>query len=98
MPAEARRSEARLPNDEGAVITVLQADLHPRLECHVLDRSKTGMRLGLPVALEPGALIQIRQQVAITMAEVRYCVPVGDSFHISARILSTMASGENASG
>jgi hypothetical protein len=91
LPAGERRSETRFPADDPAVVTILQVDARPHIEGHILNTAKNGMRLGLPVALEPGVLIQIRRKGAITMAEVRYCIPVGSGFHIGARILSTMS-------
>ena len=90
MPAPERRSETRVPADVPAVVTILQGDSHPHLDCRILNTTRNGLRLGLGVALEPGVLIQIRLKGAITMAEVRYCVPVVSGFHIGARILSTM--------
>jgi len=94
LPGE-RRFEARVPADEPAVVTILQGDSHPHLEGQVLDTAQNGMRLGLPVPLEPGVLIQIRRKGAITMAEVRYCIPAGSGFHIGARILSTMSPSQD---
>jgi hypothetical protein len=91
LPAGERRSETRLPIDDPAIVTILQVASHPHLECRILETSKSGLRLGLPVPLEPGVLIQIRQKATITMAEVRYCIPAGGGFHIGARILSTMS-------
>ena len=87
------QSEVRFPPDDQAVVTILQVDTHPRLEA-IVDTAQNGVRLGLPVALEPGVLIQIRRKGGITMAEVRYCIPVGSGFHIGARILSTMSAGQ----
>ena len=98
MPARERRSETRVLTDESAIVTILQPGSHPHRECRILNTSKNGLGLGLAVALEPGALIQIRLQEVITMAEVRYCIPVGNIFHIGARILSTMSSRENVPG
>src|SRR6266513_1572879 len=90
LPPRERRSETRLPTDDSAVVTILQAESRPRLECHILDASKNGLRLKLGVPLEPGGLIQIRQKSAITMAEVRYCTQAGNGFHVGAKILSTI--------
>lgn len=95
MPSGERRSETRFPADDPALITILQVDSHPRLEGQVLDTAQNGMRLRLSIALEPGVLIQIRGKGAITMAEVRYCIPAGSGFHIGARILSTMAAPQD---
>ena len=98
MLARERRSEARVPTDDPAVATILQPGSHPHLECRILNTSKKGLRIALAVALEPGVLIQIRLNEVITMAEVRYCVAAGDSFHVGARILSAMSSRQGAPG
>jgi len=95
LPFGERRSETRFPADDSAIVTILQGVSHPRLECRILNTSKDGLHLRLPVPIEPGALIQVRQKGAITMAEVRYCIPAGSGFHIGARILSTMSARQD---
>ena len=85
LRAGERRSETRLPIDDPAIVTILQVASHPHIEGYVLNTSKSGLRLGLPVPLEPGALIQIRRKGAITMAEVRYAVPAGKRFTLVPR-------------
>ena len=85
-----RRSETRFPADDSATVTILHGALHPHIEGHIVNTSKNGLHLTLPVPLEPGALIQVRLKDSITMAEVRYSVPADNGFHIGAKILSTM--------
>jgi PilZ domain len=96
LPARDRRSEPRVPTDDPAVITILLPGSHTRLEGRILNTSKNGARIELPVPVDPGVLIQMRLKDVIAMAEVRYCVPAGCGYRIGARIVSTMSSRANA--
>ena len=84
-----RRSKVRRPADELATVTPLQpSSRHPALEGRLLNESTHGVQLALSVALESGIPIRIRLRDYVLMAEVRYCIPVGDEFRVGARILS----------
>lgn len=66
---------------------VIRPDCSELSNVKVLDVSKEGFKLLVPQPLDPGSTVQIRLKTAIALAEVRYCVPCGESYHAGVLIL-----------
>jgi hypothetical protein len=92
--AEDRRKSPRLPTDEPAAVIVLQPTVSGRLKTRVLDASKSGMKLLIPCELMPGAVVQVHLRDLFILAEVRYCRPVGETFHAGVLIQDVFAACE----
>jgi hypothetical protein len=83
---EDRRADPRHPVDQPAklkVLTPLQTPI--RLSVHIIEMSRGGMKISVKQPLMPGALVQIRFQGKLALAEVRYCAPAGAEYHVGVR-------------
>lgn len=80
-----RRKDVRAALDAPIWLRVLEATGAP-VEGRIVNISKRGMKLRLPVALQPGVGVQARMGGKIIMAEVRYCLPQGGEFHVGIEI------------
>jgi hypothetical protein len=75
------RREARYPCNERAEVRVLFGETAP-LPATVMDISRSGLRLVIPVALTKGLAIQVMlPKEVIVLGRVRYCRRTGESFH-----------------
>jgi len=70
------------PKDQAAWIRVIGPSIKPRLEGRVLEASEGVLKLTVREALEAGTFLQVRVDRRFILAEVRYCLPKGDEFHI----------------
>ncbi len=82
-----RRRNPRVPLHARGFITRLNPLLPGRLPIHLLNVSAEGMKLHVPEALEPGAMIQVRLPGALLTAEVRHCAAVGTEFQAGVRVI-----------
>jgi len=73
--ASERRIEARYPTSDEAELEVLPAT-GPPVPGTILDVSRSGLRLAIPVTLERGAFVKVKLQHTVVFGEVRYCRPV----------------------
>jgi PilZ domain len=80
-----RRSDVRAPLDAPIWLRVLDLSA-PLLEGRIVNVSKKGFKLKLPKALQPGMGVQARLGGRIIMAEVRYCLPEGEEYHVGIEI------------
>ena len=64
------------------VIDVLSPQPRSAVQARVLDASTSGLMLGIPFPLAPGALIRIRMTNAVACAEVRHCTCEGSEYHV----------------
>jgi hypothetical protein len=81
-----QRKQSRVPTDDPAVLTVLKPERSPRLKMKILDSSQHGLKLLVPHELMTGALVQLYVRDRFIMAEVRYCRPEGNAFHVGVLI------------
>lgn len=81
-----KRRHPRVATDDPAVMTVLETERTQRLKIRILDASKQGLRLLVPGDLMRGKVVQIHVRGLFILAEVRYCRPVGKSFHAGVMI------------
>jgi hypothetical protein len=66
---------------------VIRPDRSELSNVRVLDVSMEGFKLLVPQPLDPGSTVQIRMNTVIVLAEVRYCVRCGESYHAGVLIL-----------
>lgn len=82
-----RRSEPRQLVREPAILQLLRPMNQERFRVYIMDTSEKGIGVWTPVALQPGALVQIRLAGSVVvLGEVRYTVRRGDEFHAGLRI------------
>ena len=76
-----RRREVRYPCHDAAEIRLIQRD-GSSLSATVLDISKSGLRVAVPLHLTHGAQVEVilPKQVVI-FGEVRHCSRAGEEFH-----------------
>jgi hypothetical protein len=70
--AEKRRERRVSTHDSGVLQTINPFSPH-RINVHILDVSKSGMKIGGPTILFPGASVKIRLKGMIAFGEVRHC-------------------------
>ena len=81
-----KRRDLRIPTDDAGLMRLLHPLSESRIPIRVVDISKNGARIHLPVVLLPGALIQLCLQSSVIVGEVRYCRPIGSGFQAGIRI------------
>src|SRR5579862_8590362 len=79
-PAESRR-EQRFPSNDQALMQIVSPRRDGFWDVKVLDVSRHGMQLGVAKFLTPGTIVKVRLNEAFVRGQVRYCVPVRDSFY-----------------
>jgi hypothetical protein len=85
-PKADRRKEPRYPTDGWASILVPSASAPRTFTARVLDVSKSGLRLRLPVPLEPGTLLQIEMRSVVTTGAVRHCSSDGEHYSVGVQL------------
>jgi hypothetical protein len=81
-----RRKGRRVATDDPAVLTVLDPRQSRRTRMRIVDASKDGLKLLVPIELVRGAVVQIHVRDLFIMAEVRYCLSAGPTFQIGVQI------------
>jgi hypothetical protein len=87
--AEERRKYPRIPADNPARLRVLQPVVLEPENIRIVDTSRWGMKLATRHPIEAGALVQIRSDSLVILAEVRYCHRQGDVYHAGVAIQDT---------
>jgi hypothetical protein len=72
-----KRSDRRIPADEPAQLRLLSPFSPDFFSARILNISKNGVKVSLPIHLASGILVQVRYQQTIVFGEVRYCVRSG---------------------
>jgi anti-sigma factor ChrR (cupin superfamily) len=81
------RSEHRIPTDDPATLEVLKPMSPDIWEVRIRDVSKSGMCVRTPKQIIRGAQVKIQRGAVTVCGEVRYCVPVGEMYHVGIRLL-----------
>jgi hypothetical protein len=81
---ESNKDHQRFPCDLPALMTTSLA-AEPLL-VHILDQTKDGFGLRVPLFLPSGAIVSIHLPYSIAEAEVRYCVKVGNEFGVGVNV------------
>jgi hypothetical protein len=84
-PKAERRSEARYPTHDPAELELLPQP-GGTIYGIVLDVSRSGMRVCLPVRVDRGAQVKVKLHGNVIFGEVRYCRAVSGAFHAGLRI------------
>jgi hypothetical protein len=79
--AEMRDSQ-RIPTDDPATLQVLNPLSSDHWEVRIRNVSKGGMCVRTPRPIDRGAYGKVQRGTNIACGEVRYCIPVGEMFHI----------------
>jgi hypothetical protein len=87
LPLEQRR-EVRVTLDSPARIKALDplTSLGPSATGQILNTSISGLKLKVPRAFVPGAVVQIRFQGQIVLGTVRYCIPLENEFFVGVHL------------
>lgn len=89
-----RRWEPRYPTNDPADVKVLPAGTI-KASGFVLDVSRFGLRLELPIALQKGAEVKVAMQLdVVILGQVRYCRGVEDVFQAGISIRDVVYSSE----
>jgi len=70
----------------GAMLRVVNPFSAERWKIQVIDSSENGVKLAIPVFLEPRMIVQIQLADTVLFAEVRYCRPAGSVFHAGVQV------------
>ena len=85
-----RRCEVRLLTEDPGFVRCLRPQVGPRYDARILDVSKRGLRVEVPIQIDTGVEIQVQLKDSIAFAEVRYCRPVADKFHLGAKVVDVV--------
>src|ERR1051326_148024 len=89
------RREPRYPANDPATLQWVSRPDSDKLDCRILDVSKSGMQLAVPDFIMPGAIVRIQARNfsdLIVVGQVRYCVDAPEiGFHIGIQILEVQA-------
>jgi hypothetical protein len=80
--ADEMRDSHRVPTDDPATLQVLSPVSPDHWEVRIRNVSKGGMGIRTPRAIDRGALVKVHRGTLIAFGEVRYCIPIGDAFHV----------------
>ena len=87
IPPE-RRHEIRRTAKDPARMRILRPFSPLPFDVQVLDVSKTGLKVQAGHSLVPGTLVQINLKDTVAVAEVRYCLPAGNRYHVGLEFVS----------
>jgi hypothetical protein len=77
-----RRAEPRISVSDSAEMRVL-APFSARLwEVSVLDVSRNGAKMRVPIPVLPGSTVQVRVKSLLIVAQVRYCAEFSGAYHV----------------
>jgi hypothetical protein len=77
----------RVPTDDPATLQILTPPSPDHWDLRIRDVSKGGMCVRTPKAIDRGAHVRVQRGAVIAREEVRYCVAVGDMFHVGIRFM-----------
>jgi hypothetical protein len=85
-----RRKEPRNQSDLSASVSVLDCG-DRRLNSRILDLSDAGLAIFLPEALAFGCPLAVTYKGVLILAEVMYCVPLGNGYRAGLKVDQAMA-------
>jgi len=80
------RAARRFPTDDPAAIQTLGPVSSDEWDVRIRDTSKGGLCVRTPKHIERGTRVRVRRGKLLDFGEVRYCVPVGEMFHVGIRV------------
>jgi hypothetical protein len=72
-----KRRERRVSTNDSGILQTINPFSPDRVNVHILDVSKSGMKIGGPTILSPGASVKIRLRAMIAFGQVRHCREIG---------------------
>jgi hypothetical protein len=85
------RAAHRIPTDDPATIQVLNPMSPEHWEVRIRDVSKGGLCVRTPKPIDRGAQVKVQRGALIAYGEVRYCVPVGEMFHVGIKFQDVLS-------
>lgn len=85
------RASHRIPTDDPATLQVVNPILPDHWDVRIRDVSKGGMCVRTPKPIDRGAHVKVQRGDITACGEVRYCVPVGEMFHVGIRVLEVFS-------
>jgi hypothetical protein len=90
-----RRTELRFGADQPVAVSVLTPAPSEEICGHIVEASKSGLRIVLGVPMETGTLLEVKWDGAIVRGEARYCRRAGpDRYSIGVKISEVVAHGK----
>jgi hypothetical protein len=89
---EERRRYPRISIDNPARLRVLQPVVLAQEDIRILDTSREGLKLVTKRPIDLGALVQIRLNNLVILAEVRHCQRHGEVYHAGVAIQDSFSS------
>jgi hypothetical protein len=88
---EEMRAAHRIPTDDPAILQILNPVSPDHWDVRIRDVSKGGMCVRTLKPIDRGSLVKVQRGTMIACGEVRYCVPVGDMFHVGIQIREVLS-------
>jgi len=85
------RAAHRIPTDDPATLQILNPMSPDHWDVRIRDVSKGGMCVRTPKPIHRGAQVKVQRGDIIACGEVRYCIPVGEMFHVGIRVLEVFS-------
>ena len=85
-----KRAERRFQVNEAALLFLFNSLRTQEMLVRLFDVSRRGLGVSASEALERGTDVQVHLKDMLVVGKVRYCVPVGDSFHSGVLIESVL--------
>jgi hypothetical protein len=76
------RDSHRVPTDDPATIQVLNPRFPEPWDVRIRNVSTGGMCVRTPRPIDRGTQVKVRRGNQIASGEIRYCVPVGEVYHV----------------
>jgi hypothetical protein len=93
-----KRKDRRISTDDSALLRVLSPLSFDKLEVRILDVSRGGLKVQVPISLSIGTIVQIPLRKTVAFGEVRYCIPAGNEFHAGVQVHDSLTAGRTADG
>jgi hypothetical protein len=81
-----KRREHRFVANDSAVVQILNPFSDEYWGVSLLDVSKNGLRLHVPIGVMPGSLVKVRIKNGIAFGDARYCVPAIEGFFVGVQL------------
>lgn len=78
-----RRNETRFSANDSVSIQQL---VDTQIKARIIDVSKNGLRICAPESIGLGTTVEIRIKATVAVGHVRYCIPVGEEFHLGIQL------------
>ena len=81
-----KRREHRFVTTDSAVVQILNPFSGEYWHANLLDVSKNGLRLHVPIEVMPGSLVKVRIKDDVAFGDARYCVSAAEGFFVGVQL------------